>query len=125
MYLVLKKENFDLQRVLFKYKKNIIKLNYKVEDVNLLGLLFSIKNFKIINNDHNFYFVKLSEEDFIIFQRLDNFLSGKINNYSSFLNDKIIKVKNYDGMIRTDKLLLNISSIKKKYDNYIPHIYVI
>jgi len=129
MFLVLKKDKFEIENIIFKYKKNLIKINYKLENICLLGLLFSIRDFNIIKNDDNFYLIKLSENDTNFFENIDQLFSEKINNYRSFINNRIIKVKDYNDSKINEKecIRLNISSIKeRKYEKYYtPYIYVI
>jgi len=126
MYLILKKENFNKEKIIFKYRKGIIKLNFLIENSNLLGLLFCIENFKIIHSENGFFFIKLSVKDQSFFSDLDLYISKKIENYKNFLINGTIKVKNNNkNNINSQEMFINISSIKDKGNTFITHIYVV
>ena len=127
MYLILKKENFNKEKIIFKYRKGIIKLNFLIENSNLLGLLFCIENFKIIHSENDFFFIRLSNNDQSFFSDLDLYLSNKMKNYSNFIINGTIKVKNNNNKnnINSQKMFINISSIKNKDNIFITHIYVV
>lgn len=127
MYLVLDKEKFNKEKIIFKYRSGVIKLNFLIEKSNLLGLLFSIENFKIIHSENDFFFIRLSNNDQSFFSDLDLYLSNKMKNYSNFIINGTIKVKNNNNKnnINARKMFINISSIKNKDNNFITHIYVV
>ena len=127
MYLVLEKENFNKEKIIFKYRSGVIKLNFLIEKSNLLGLLFSIENFKIIHSENDFFFIRLSNNDQSFFSDLDLYLSNKMKNYSNFIINGTIKVKNNNNKnnINSQKMFINISSIKNKDNIFITHIYVV
>ena len=127
MYLVLDKEKFNKEKIIFKYRSGVIKLNFLIEKSNLLGLLFSIENFKIIHSENDFFFIRLSNNDQSFFSDLDLYLSNKMKNYSNFIINGTIKVKNNNNKnnIKAKKMFINISSIKNKDNNFITHIYVV
>jgi hypothetical protein len=127
MYLVLEKENFNKEKIIFKYRSGVIKLNFLIEKSNLLGLLFSIENFKIIHNENDFFFIRLSDNDQSFFSDLDLYLSNKLENYMNFIINGTIKVKNNNNKnnINSQKMFINISSIKNKDNIFITHIYVV
>jgi hypothetical protein len=127
MYLVLEKENFNKEKIIFKYRSGVIKLNFLIEKSNLLGLLFSIENFKIIHNENDFFFIRLSDNDQSFFSDLDLYLSNKMKNYMNFIINGTIKVKNNNNKnnINSQKMFINISSIKNKDNIFITHIYVV
>ena len=129
MYLVLEKENFNKEKIFFKYRSGVIKLNFLIEKSNLLGLLFSIENFKIIHNENDFFFIRLSDNDQSFFSDLDLYLSNKMENYMNFIINGTIKVKNNNNKnknnINSQKMFINISSIKNKDNIFITHIYVV
>ena len=124
MYLVLEKENFNKEKIIFKYRSGVIKLNFLIEKSNLLGLLFSIENFKIIHNENDFFFIRLSDNDQSFFSDLDLYLSNKMKNYMNFIINGTIKVKNNNNKnnINSQKMFINISSIKNKDNIFITHI---
>jgi|TARA_B110000967_G_scaffold209233_1_gene264490 hypothetical protein len=127
MYLVLEKENFNKEKIIFKYRSGVIKLNFLIEKSNLLGLLFSIENFKIIHSENDFFFIRLSDNDQSFFSDLDLYLSNKMKNYMNFIINGTIKVKNNNNKnnINSQKMFINISSIKNKDNIFITHIYVV
>jgi hypothetical protein len=127
MYLVLEKENFNKEKIKFKYLRDVIKLNFSIEKSNLLGLLFSIEGFEIINSENDFFFIKLSNNDQSFFTDLDLYLSSKIENYRNFIINGTIKVKNNYNKenINSQKMFINISSIKSKDNRLTTHIYVV
>lgn len=129
MYLVLEKENFNKEKIIFKYRSGVIKLNFLIEKSNLLGLLFSIENFKIIHSENDFFFIRLSDNDQSFFSDLDLYLSNKMENYMNFIINGTIKVKNNNNKnknnINSQKMFINISSIKNKDNIFITHIYVV
>ena len=127
MYLILGKENFDKEKIIFKYRRDVIKLNFSIEKSNLLGLLFSIENFKIFHSENDFFFIRLSNNDQSFFSDLDLYLSKKIENYKNFIINGTIKVKNNNNKnnINSQKMFINISSIKNKDNIFITHIYVV
>jgi hypothetical protein len=125
MYLVLEKENFNKEKIKFKYIRDVIKLNFLIEKSNLLGLLFSIEGFKIIHSENGFFFIRLSKDDNSFFADLDFYLSSKIENYRNFIINGTIKVKNNKENINPQKMFINISSIKSKDNRLTTHIYVV
>jgi len=126
MHLILKKDRFNNENIIFRYKKNTIKFSYKIQNINLLGLSFMINNFKIVYHEYDFYYLKLSEKDSIFFNNLNSNLSNKIVNYTDFIINNTIKVKNDKETINPERsLLLNFSNMKNKEGSYITHIYVI
>ena len=125
MYLVLEKEHFNKEKIKFKYLRDVIKLNFSIEKSNLLGLLFSIEDFKIIHSENGFFFIRLSKNDNSFFADLDFYLSSKIENYRNFIINGTIKVKNNKENINPQKMFINISSIKSKDNRLTTHIYVV
>jgi hypothetical protein len=125
MYLVLEKGNFNKEKIKFKYLRDVIKLNFSIEKSNLLGLLFSIEDFKIIHSENGFFFIRLSKNDNSFFTDLDFYLSSKIENYRNFIINGTIKVKNNKENINPQKMFINISSIKSKDNRLTTHIYVV
>jgi hypothetical protein len=125
MYLVLEKGNFNKEKIKFKYLRDVIKLNFSIEKSNLLGLLFSIEDFKIIHSENGFFFIRLSKNDNSFFADLDFYLSSKIENYRNFIINGTIKVKNNKENINPQKMFINISSIKSKDNRLTTHIYVV
>ena len=63
MYLILKKNSFEKENIKFKFRKNIIKINYHLNDIITTGLLFNLKDFKIINMNEYFIYIQLSNKD--------------------------------------------------------------
>jgi hypothetical protein len=127
MYLVLKKDLFKKENIKFKFKKNIIKINYHLNDIITTGLLFNLKDFKIINMNEYFIYIQLSNEDFEFLKKIDDYLDSKIRNYKKFILNQVIKIKNNNDNNNNNnkELLVNITSIKEKNNIFITHIYLV
>lgn len=133
MYLVLKKDLFKKENIKFKFKRNIIKLNYNLNHIITTGLLFKLKDFKVINKNEYFIYIQLLEKDFEFLKQIDDYLESKIRNYKRFILNQVIKIKNNDNYHNdnyhndndNNSLLVNITSIKEKNNIFITHIYLV
>tara|TARA_Y100001958_G_C21150877_1_gene487086 strand:- start:515 stop:904 length:390 start_codon:yes stop_codon:yes gene_type:complete len=129
MYLVLKKDLFKKENIKFKFKKNIIKINYYLNNIITTGLLFNLKDYNIINKNEYFIYIQLLNKDLEFLKEIDDYLESKIRNYKRFIINQVIKIKNNndndDNNNDNKNLLVNITSIKEKNNIFITHIYLV
>ena len=116
MNLIIKKKSFDINKVLLVNKKFSTKLLYRIDDICILGIPFSIKKYGYIFDD-NFLHIKLVEdEDILLFKKIGEFLTKKINTNNLINHNNTIKVKNNYNYSKKDienkELFISISSIK-------------
>ena len=62
MNLLLKENNFDINRIILKESKKCIKLIYNLDYIYMLGLTIKLNNINYIENE-NFLFIELCNKD--------------------------------------------------------------
>ena len=115
MKLVIIKENFDLNRILFRESKTSIKISYNVNHVSMIGITINI-NYEYIIDKGTYMIIKVNEEDRQILTKIDLHLEKNINDYDKMIINDTIKVKKhkeYKNDPLKKKLLKTMNSIKK------------
>ena len=115
MNLILNNDKINLNNIKIKYiNNNKIKIFYIINDINLNGIILSLKNlnYYIKNNK---YFIKLNNNH--ILHKINNHLKDNIKNYKSYINkDNIITLFKSKEIIN-DEIYLSLKLLKR-YDGY-------
>ena len=61
MKLVIIKENFELNRILFRQSKNSIKISYDINNVSMIGITMNI-NFQNLIDKETYIILKVCEK---------------------------------------------------------------
>ena len=115
MKLVIIKENFDLNRILFRESKTSIKISYNVNHVSMIGITINI-NYEYIIDKGTYMIIKVNEEDRQILTKIDLHLEKNINDYDKMIINDTIKVKKhkeYKNDPLNKNLLITMNSIKR------------
>ena len=99
MKLVIIKENFDLNRILFRESKTSIKISYNVNHVSMIGITINI-NYEYIIDKGTYMIIKVNEEDRQILTKIDLHLEKNINDYDKMIINDTIKVKKHKEYIK-------------------------
>lgn len=128
MNLLLKENNFDINRIILKESKKCIKLIYNLDYIYMLGLTIKLNNINYIENE-NFLFIELCNKDQItLLKNINNFIASKIKNYQSFFNGYYnIKVKKHNYYKKNENNTINITlnNLKKIKEDYKVQIFTI
>jgi hypothetical protein len=117
MELIIKQDKLDLNRIKFKHGKKCIKIIYDLTYIKIIGITLKINEHKIKQND-DFMFINLKNtENISILQKIDGFLKTQFNNYISFINNDIIKVKKHINFKESD-IYITLNNIKN-INNYL------
>lgn len=116
MELIIKKDKLDLNRIKFKHGKKCIKIIYDLNYLKMIGITLKINENKI-NQNNDFIFINLKETDIqnIIYE-IDKFFKSQFNNYLSFINNDIIKVKKHNNF-KEGNIYITLNNIKKINNN--------
>ena len=113
MNIIIPKNNINNDKIILKNNNKIL---YNFNGLQLLGISFTVTNYKykIVNN-----YIKLElldEIDINLIKNLDSYFKSFIKNYKVALNENnIIYVKNVlHKNIFNDSIYLNINSLKSK-----------
>jgi len=115
MKLVIIKENFDLNRILFRESKTSIKISYNVNHVSMIGITINI-NYEYIIDKGTYMIIKVNEEDRQILSKIDTHLEQNIDEYDKMIINDTIKVKKhkeYKNDSLNKNLLITMNSIKR------------
>ena len=80
MKLVIIKENFELNRILFRQSKNSIKISYDINNVSMIGITMNI-NFQNLSDKGTYIILKVCEKDIKTLKLIDEYFSNKISDY--------------------------------------------
>ena len=113
MNIIISKNNINNDGIILKNNNKIL---YNFNGLQLLGISFTVTNYKyqIVNN-----YIKLElldEIDINLIKNLDSYFKSFIKNYKVALNENnIIYVKNVlHKSLLNDSIYLNINSLKSK-----------
>ena len=111
MNIYFNKKKFNIDDIYIK-KNN--KLIYNINNFQLLGIPFCIKNFEynIINNI--LYVQLLNNDDIFFFSKIDEFFKKKFKNYRSFISDNLITIKNISNTDIKNEINICINGLKTK-----------
>ena len=109
MNIFFNKSIFNINEIYIK-KNN--KLVYNLDKIQLLGIPYSINNFKYLLINNIVHIQLLNKKDIDFFKDLDDFFKTKFKNYKSFLNDDIITVKNIQNNFNENEINICINSLK-------------
>ena len=121
MKLVLNKNNIVFDNIKFINKNKYIKLVYDLNNVYMNGIFIRINEFKIYNNNNNYYLTLLNESDINIMDNIIKYINNNLNIKLPFCNN-IIKIKN-NISINKEYIDININNIKKFDKKYILFVY--
>tara|TARA_B100000902_G_C27222115_1_gene870248 strand:- start:714 stop:1094 length:381 start_codon:yes stop_codon:yes gene_type:complete len=113
MDFYLKNDNFNTKNIKIKRCKKCNKLLYDLDFIKIIGIIFKINDYEILNENKQFISIKVMDENVLKnMKKLDDYFKGMYGNYHTFINDKnIIELKSFQ---RNNKgiLLININNIK-------------
>ena len=113
MKLVIIKENFELNRILFRQSKNSIKVSYDINNVSMIGITMNI-NFENSSDKGTYIILKVCEKDIETLKLIDGYFSNKITDYDSMIIKDSIKVKKHNEYTKPDKeITISMNSIKR------------
>jgi len=113
MKLVIIKENFELNRILFRQSKNSIKISYDINNVSMIGITINI-NFENLSDKGTYIILKVCGKDIETLKLIDEYFSDKITDYDSMIIKDSIKVKKHNEYTKPDKgITLSMNSIKR------------
>lgn len=121
MILILKEDKLDINRIKIKKNKNCIKFTYNIDNIQIIGLPFQIKEYVKKEIYNNILLIELlNKKQIEILNKIDNFISSKIDNYISFIVDnKYIKIKDHLRITNTNGVInITINSLKRINDQY-------
>lgn len=113
MKLVIIKENFELNRILFRQSKNSIKISYDINNVSMIGITMNIK-FQSFSDKGTYIILKVSEKDIETLKLIDEYFSNQITDYDKMIIKDSIKVKKHNQYTNPNKeITLSMNSIKR------------
>ena len=125
MELIIKQDNFDLNRINFKYGKKCIKLIYDLNYIKIIGLTLKLDDNIITNQTQDFIYINIEKsKNLSIIKNIDNYFKNKFKDYTSFINNNIIKVKK-NIKFKEDENYITLNNLKKINDNFKVQIFSI
>lgn len=113
MKLVIIKEHFELNRILFRQSKNSIKISYNINNLSMIGITMNI-DFENLLDKGTYIILKVCEKDKKILKMIDEYFSSKISDYDKMIIKDSIKVKKHNEYTMPNKkITLSINSIKR------------
>lgn len=114
MKLLIIKENFDLNRILFRESKKSVKISYDINHVSMIGITVNILYDNLIDKG-TYLIVKINEEDIKLISDIDEYLNKKTKNYENFMINGNIKVKKHNEYKNplNKQISITMNSIKK------------
>ena len=113
MNIIIPKKNIDNEKIIIKNNNKIL---YNFNNIQLLGISFTINKYKYQLSNNYIKLELLDEIDINLIKNLDSYFKSFINNYKEALNENnIIYVKNVlHKNFFNDSIYLNINSLKSK-----------
>ena len=116
MNLIIKKDNFDVSKIILTNKKFSTKLLYKINNISILGIPLLINDYEYSVERFYVYIKLLDVNDILLFKNIDQFFYQKIRTDHLMNQHNIIKIKNnynYSSKdIQNKELKITISTIK-------------
>ena len=126
MDLILK-DNICIDLIELKYSRKCIKLLYNLGYIRLIGLSLRLRNYiSIFNNDY-IYITINDPYQLGILNEINDFFTKKneVQPYESFINDRIIKVKNNKRYNRDNSIYICLNNLKEYQGKYKLQIFTI
>ena len=116
MNLIIKKDNFDVSKIIITNKKFSTKLLYKVNNISILGIPLLINDHECVIDGFYVYIKLLDVNDILLFKKIDQFFYQKIRTGHLMNQSNIIKIKNNHNYsikdIQDKEIKITISTIK-------------
>ena len=116
MNLIIKKDHFDVSKIIITNKKFSTKLLYKVNNISILGIPLLINDHECVIDGFYVYIKLLDVNDILLFKKIDRFFYQKIRTGHLMNQSNIIKIKNNHNYsikdIRDKEIKITISTIK-------------
>tara|TARA_B100000686_G_scaffold233767_1_gene241496 strand:- start:303 stop:686 length:384 start_codon:yes stop_codon:yes gene_type:complete len=114
MKLLIIKENFDLERILFRESKKAIKISYDINYISMIGITIKIL-YEKIEDRGTYIIIKIHPNDIKLFYDIDNYLNKKLQDYEYFMINGNIKVKKHIEYEtpQNKNISITMNSIKK------------
>ena len=126
MDLILK-DNICIDLIELKYSRKCIKLLYNLGYIRLIGISLRLRNYTpIFSNDYIYitindpYQLRILNEINEFFKKMD-----EIQPYESFINDRIIKVKNNKRYNSDSSIYICLNNLKEYQGKYKLQIFTI
>tara|TARA_Y100000590_G_scaffold90779_1_gene102419 strand:- start:277 stop:657 length:381 start_codon:yes stop_codon:yes gene_type:complete len=126
MDLILK-DNICIDLIELKYSRKCIKLLYNLGYIRLIGLSIRLRNYiPIFSNDY-IYITINDPYQLGILNKINEFFEEKseVQPYESFINDRIIKVKNNKRYNRDSSIYICLNNLKEYQGKYKLQIFTI
>ena len=116
MNLIIKKDHFDVSKIIITNKKFSTKLLYKVNNISILGIPLLINDHECVIDGFYVYIKLLDVNDILLFKKIDRFFYQKIRTGHLMNQSNIIKIKNNHNYsikdIQDKEIKITISTIK-------------
>ena len=107
MNLIIKKGNFDRQRIHIKSGKKCNKILYNLDYVTMIGITLNVED-QEYTEDENFIYIDVKDQKLKrILNEIDTIIDNKYDNYLSFLSFNKIKVKKHIDFIKMKNISIN------------------
>ena len=81
MNLIIKKDNFDVSKIIITNKKYSTKLLYKINNISILGIPLLISDYECVIDGFYVYIKLLNVNDILLFKNIDQFFYKKNVNF--------------------------------------------
>lgn len=119
MRLIINKDTFSVDRIIFRNSKRAIKLSYDLNNIYMIGITFKIY-YESIKDKEQYIIIKLNESDKKLFQEIDAYFLTKIDNYDNLMNyNNLLKIKKHNTYLddKNDKnICIIMNSIRTSLD---------
>ena len=116
MNIIIKKDHFDVSKIIITNKKFSTKLLYKVNNISILGIPLLINDHECVIDGFYVYIKLLDVNDILLFKKIDRFFYQKIRTGHLMNQSNIIKIKNNHNYsikdIQDKEIKITISTIK-------------
>lgn len=114
MKLFIIKENFDLNRILFRESKKSVKISYDINHISMIGITVNILFDNLVDKG-TYLIVKINKEDIKLISDIDDYLNKKMKNYENFMINGNIKIKKHNEykIPLNKQISITMNSIKK------------
>tara|TARA_B110000285_G_C15125429_1_gene619880 strand:- start:203 stop:574 length:372 start_codon:yes stop_codon:yes gene_type:complete len=107
MNLIIKKGNFNTNRIHIKNGKKCNKILYNLDYVSMIGITLNVENEEYVE-DVNFIYIDVKDYQLkYILNEIDSLMKKNYGNYLSFLSFNKIKVKKHSNFKKMKNISIN------------------
>ena len=124
MNLIIKKDNFEIDRISFRKSKESMKITYNINDLFMIGITLRIQ-YSTIQIKNSLIYIKVCDDDLELLNKIDAYFDTIFDNYESFIFNKKIRIKRNNQVkinLNSNTIVIVISSIKTI--NYINRVQI-